>query len=94
MRILFIFLTFLFFKDFIYLLLERGEGTEKEKERNSSVQEIYQLVASHTPSPNWGIWPATQAHACPDWESNLQPFGLKASAQSTEPHQPGKDIIY
>ena len=25
---------------------------------------------------------------CPDWELNQQPFGLKASTQSTEPHQP------
>ena len=27
---------------------------------------------------------------CPDWESNQHPFGSKAGAQSTEPHQPGK----
>ena len=26
---------------------------------------------------------------CPDWESNQQCFGSQASAQSTEPHQPG-----
>ena len=26
---------------------------------------------------------------CPHWELNLQPFGLQASPQSTEPHQPG-----
>ena len=26
---------------------------------------------------------------CPNWESNLQPFGSQATAQSTEPHQPG-----
>ena len=26
---------------------------------------------------------------CPDWESNWQPLGSQASAQSTEPHQPG-----
>ena len=26
---------------------------------------------------------------CPDWESNQRPFGSQASAQSTEPHQPG-----
>ena len=25
----------------------------------------------------------------PDWESNQQPFGSRAGAQSTEPHQPG-----
>ena len=26
---------------------------------------------------------------CPDWESNQGPFASQASAQSTEPHQPG-----
>ena len=26
---------------------------------------------------------------CPDWKSNLQPFGLQANSQSTEPHRPG-----
>ena len=26
----------------------------------------------------------------PDWESNWQPFGSQASAQSTEPHQRGQ----
>ena len=32
--------------------------------------------------------PAYNLGMCPDWESNLQPFGLQASSQSTEPHQP------
>ena len=31
---------------------------------------------------------------CPDWELNRQPFGLQASAQSTEPHQPGLFIYF
>ena len=32
---------------------------------------------------------------CPDWESNLRPFGSQVGAQSTEPHQPGqKKIIF
>ena len=33
---------------------------------------------------------------CPDWESNQWPFGLQASAQSTELHQPGLNyfLIY
>ena len=30
---------------------------------------------------------------CPDWESNLQPFGLQASTQSSEPHQLGLILI-
>ena len=39
------------FKDFIYLLLERGEGREEEKEKNINVWEIHPSVASCTP-PN------------------------------------------
>ena len=31
------------------------------------------------------------AGMCPDWESNLQPFGSQADTQSTEPHEPGLD---
>ena len=55
-----------FKKDFIYLLLERGGGREKEWERNSNVPEIDGSVASHMPPPrdldcNPGL--------CPDWES-------------------------
>ena len=59
----------MFFKDFIYFF-ERGEGKEKERERNINVQEIHPLAASCTlptgepgPQPRhtpWlGIEPAT-----------------------------------
>ena len=34
--------------------------------------------------PLWAYNPGM----CPDWESNLWPFGLQAQAQSTESHQP------
>ena len=37
-----------FSKDFIYLFLERGEGREKERERNIDVREKHQLVAFPT----------------------------------------------
>ena len=30
---------------------------------------------------------------CPDWESNLRPFGSQAGVQSTEPHEPGREKI-
>ena len=30
---------------------------------------------------------------CLDWESKLRPFGSQASAQCTEPHQPGLDFF-
>ena len=63
-------------KDF-YLFIFRERG--KEGERN-------QLVASCT-SPTRD--PALNPGMCPNWESNQQPFGSQANAQSTEPHQPG-----
>ena len=48
---------------------------------------IYHLfVASHRP-PTGDL--AHNPGMCPDWESNLRPFHLQVSAQSTEPHQSG-----
>ena len=43
----------------------------------------------------WPLAPPTGDLACnpgmgPDWESDRRPFGWQASAQSTEPHQPGQ----
>ena len=70
-----------FFKDFIYLFLETGERKDKERERNISVWLPFICPLLET-------WPSTQAWAL-DWESNQRPFGLQASTQSTEPHQPG-----
>ena len=49
-----------FKKDFIYLLLMRGEGREKERERNNNVQEIDQLPLAHL---QLGTWLTTQACA-------------------------------
>ena len=51
----FLFFKF-FFKDFIYLFLERREGREKERERNTNVW--LPLMC-----PPLGTWPATQACA-------------------------------
>ena len=45
---------FSFFKDFIYLFLERGKGRERERERNISV-----WLLPARPQP--GTWPATRA---------------------------------
>ena len=39
--------TMTFFLNFIYLFLERGEGREKEKERNNHVREKPQSVSPH-----------------------------------------------
>ena len=73
-----------FKKDFIYLFLERGEG-EREGEKHQRV------VASHT--PHTGDL-ACNPGMCPDWESNRQPLGLQAHAQSTEQYQPGLNSVF
>ena len=67
-------------KDFIYLFLERGEGREKDGEKNQCV------VASRTP-PSGDL--VCSPGMCPDWESNWQPLDSQAHAQSTELYQPG-----
>ena len=80
-----------FFKDFIYLLLERGERGEQEREGNINVWETHRLVASHM-SPNRD--PACYPGMCPDQELNQGPPGLQAGALSTEPHQPGWELKF
>ena len=51
-------ISFIYFfsEDFVYLFLERGEGREKERERNTIVW--LSLVC-----PVLGTWPTTQACA-------------------------------
>ena len=50
----------LFLKEFIYLILEREGGKEKDREKHQCAGE-HQSVASCTPQPQ--PWPATQACA-------------------------------
>ena len=79
--------TVLYIYFILFYFLERGERKEKERERNISVREKHESVASHTPPAG------DMAHnpgMCPDWESNPQPSDLQASTQCTEPHQPGQ----
>ena len=64
-----------FFKDFIYLFLDRGEG--KERGRETSMCGCLSCI------PNWGP-------DYLDWESNQRPFASQAGAQSTEPHRLGQ----
>ena len=71
--IIMFFIIFYFFKDFIYLFVERGKGREKERERNINVW----LPLAHPPL---GTWPTAQACAL-DWESNRRPFNSQASTQ-------------
>ena len=72
-------LLFYFFKDFIYLPLDRGEGRETERERN-----IDGLPLLHVPS--WG--PSLQPRH--DRESNLWTFGPQDDAQPTESQLSGQ----
>ena len=75
--------------DFIYLFLERGEGREKERERNIDVREKRQSIASHT-HPNWGSKPATWACALTgNWTCNLLVYRMML--QPTEP--PGQGFL-
>ena len=70
---------FIFFKELVlFIFRERGREGDREGERHQCV------VASHAP-PTGDL----QLRPLPDWESNQQPFGLQAGAQSTEPHQAG-----
>ena len=73
-----------FLKDFIYLFSERGEGREKERERNINVW----LPLACPPQENL----AYGQGMCLNWESNQWPFDLQASIQSTEPQQLGLSV--
>ena len=69
------------FKDFINFL-ERGEGKEKERERNVNVW--LPLM-----TPLLGTWPATQACALTGNQTGDPLVRRPTHAQSTESHQPG-----
>ena len=73
------------FKDFIYSLLERVREGERKGEKHGCV------IPSHTP-PSGDL--AYNSGMCPDWDLNWRPFGSQAGTQSTEPHQPGLNLIY
>ena len=58
----------LYFLNFVYLFLERGEGREKEKERNTNCERyIDQLPLPH---PQVGTWPTTQECALTGNQTN------------------------
>ena len=71
----------------LFTFLERVKG--RERERETLMCERY-IVASRTP-PTGDL--AHNPGMCPDWELNWRPFGSQASTESTEPHQPGQEII-
>ena len=63
----------IFFKNCIYLLLERGEMREKERERSNGVREIHKSVAS-VHAPKWG--PGPKAWHVPQLGIKLVPLLL------------------
>ena len=74
--------TYLF--TYLFILRERAREREREEEKHQCV------VASRAPSTGDL---ARSLGMCRVWESNQRPFGLQASTQSTEPHQPGLNKI-
>ena len=76
-----------FKKDFIYLFSETGEGSEKGRERNIDVQEIYWLVPSCT--PQLGIWLTTQA--CALTGNQTGDLFWFVGTQFTDSHQAGQN---
>ena len=75
------FLFLYFFKDCIYLFLERGEEREKERERNIKVWLTLMW-------PHWGPGPQPRHVSCLGIE--LATLWITSHVQSTEPHQPGR----
>ena len=76
-------------KKTLFTYLKRGEGREKERERNINVWLPLTRLPTGDLARNPGMYP--------DWESNQWPFGSYASTQFIEPHQPGpvpNDFMY
>ena len=73
-------MEYIFLSFYLFIFRERGREGEREGEKHQRV------AASHVP-PSGDL--ARNPGMCPDWESNWQPPGLQAGAQSTELHQPG-----
>ena len=69
----------------LFIFIDRGEGREKEKEKN-----IYVWLPLLHPLLGKLAW---NSGMCPDWELNWWPFGSQACAQSTELHQPGPFLL-
>ena len=72
---------FIFFKDFYVFIFKREGKGRRKRERNINVWLPLTLLQLGNLAHNPGL--------CLDWESNLQPFGSQAYAQSTELYQSG-----
>ena len=80
-----ILLTYFFLRFYVFIFRERGREGEREREKHKCV------VASHA-FPTGDL--ACNPGMCPDRESNRQPFGSQARAQSTELGQPGLNLFF
>ena len=75
--------SFYFFKILFVYFQTEGKGRRKRGKHQY-------VVASQAP-PISDL--AHNPGMCPDWESNLQPFGLQARSHSSELHQPGLNSL-
>ena len=72
-------------KIYLFIFRERGREGEREGEKHQHVIAFHVLLDGDL-TCNPGI--------CTDWELNQWLFGLQASTQSTEPHQPGPYLFF
>ena len=79
-----LFLLLLLFRFLNYFYREGKEG--RKRGRETSMCGCLSCTPTGDPACNPGM--------CPDWESNWQPFGLQAHAQSTELHKPGLFLLF
>ena len=77
--------TSLLIKRFYLFIFREGKGGRK-RVRETSMCGCLSSYSTGVLACNPGM--------CPDWESNWWPFGSQASAQSTEPHQPGPCSLF
>ena len=83
-ELLFPWCNFFFFLHILFIYFQReGEG-ERHGKKRQCVRNT--LISRLSLTPPGDLDPGM----CPDWETNRWPFGLQASTQSTEPHQPGQ----
>ena len=86
---------------FSLLLEKEGKGKRKGKRETSMRERSIDRLPPICSPTGCTAWPKSgigdQTHnlgMCPDWESNLQPFGYGKMLQPTEPHWPGPFILF
>ena len=75
---------FFFLRFCLFIFRERGRERERKGEKHQCV------VASHM-APTAGL--ARNPGTCPAWEPKRATLGFAAHALSTEPHQPGLNLL-